>query len=320
MKTSLALALTAFISLAPVIGAEPRVVAYVPNWIDVAAFAEGIDYAKLTHINIAFENPVNDSGDLSFSKQNAGLIAKARANGVKILMSIGGGSASDDRVMKARYFALMSEEKRTGFATKLAEYVVAHELDGLDVDIEGPSINKDYGALIHELAVALKPRGKLLTCALSKGYGGEHVPDAALGEFDFVNIMAYDATGPWNAKAPGQHSSLEFAKSSVAYWLGRGLPKSKAVLGVPFYGYGFGAAFKKRDYPYSGILAEFPGAENTDEAGNTVYYNGIPTMRAKARYVADEGLGGVMIWSLDQDVKGERSLLSTIHGALHPVR
>ena len=320
MKTSLALALTAFISLAPVIGAEPRVVAYVPNWIDVAAFAEGIDYAKLTHINIAFENPVNDSGDLSFSKQNGGLIAKARANGVKILMSIGGGSASDDRVMKARYFALMSEEKRAGFATKLAEYVVAHELDGLDVDIEGPSINKDYGALIHELALALKPRGKLLTCALSKGYGGEHVPNAALGEFDFVNIMAYDATGPWNAKVPGQHSSLEFAKSSVAYWLGRGLPKSKAVLGVPFYGYGFGAAFKKRDYPYSGILAEFPGAENTDEAGNTVYYNGIPTMRAKARFVADEGLGGVMIWSLDYDVKGGHSLLSTIHGALHLAR
>ncbi len=320
MKTSLALALTAFISLAPVIGAEPRVVAYVPNWIDVAAFAEGIDYAKLTHINIAFENPVNDSGDLSFSKQNAGLIAKARANGVKILMSIGGGSASDDRVMKARYFALMSEKKRAAFATKLAEYVVAHELDGLDVDIEGPSINKDYGALIHEVALALKPRGKLLTCALSKGYGGENVPDAALGEFDFVNIMAYDATGPWNAKAPGQHSSLEFAKSSVAYWLGRGLPKSKAVLGVPFYGYGFGAAFKKRDYPYSRILAEFPGAENADEAGNTVYYNGIPTMRAKARFVAEEGLGGIMIWSLDYDVKGERSLLSTIHGALHPLR
>ena len=320
MKTSLSLALTAFISMSPVVGAEPRVVAYVPNWIDVAAFAGGIDYAKLTHINIAFENPVNDSGDLSFSKQNAGLIAKARANGVKILMSIGGGSASDDRVMKARYFALMSEEKRAGFATKLAEYVVAHELDGLDVDIEGPSINKDYGALIHELALALKPRGKLLTCALSKGYGGEHVPNAALGEFDFVNIMAYDATGPWNAKAPGQHSSLEFANSSVAYWLGRGLPKSKAVLGVPFYGYGFGAAFKKRDYPYSGILAEFPGAENADEAGSTVYYNGIPTMRAKARFVADEGLGGVMIWSLDYDAKGARSLLSTIHGALHPAR
>ena len=313
-----ALSLLTFVSLAS--AAESRVVAYVPNWIDVQGFAEGIDYAKLTHINIAFENPVNDAGDVSFSTKNDALIAKAHANGVKVLLSIGGGSASGDRVMKARYLTLLTEEKRAGFAAKLAEAVSAHALDGLDVDIEGPSITKDYGPFIHELAVALKPRAKLLTCALSKGYGGEQVPDAALGEFDFVNIMAYDATGPWNPKEPGQHSSLEFAKRNVAYWLGRGLPKSKAVLGVPFYGYGFGTAFKKRDYPYSGILAEFPGAENADEAGSTVYYNGVPTIRAKARFVAEEGLGGVMIWSLDYDVKGERSLLSTIHSALAPVR
>ncbi len=313
-----ALSLVTFVSLTS--AAEPRVVAYVPNWIDVEAFAEGIDYAKLTHINIAFENPVNDAGDISFSKKNDALIAKAHANGVKVLLSIGGGSASGDGVMKARYLTLLAEEKRAKFATKLAEAVSAHGLDGLDVDIEGPSITKDYGPFIHELAMALKPREKLLTCALSKGYGGEQVPDAALGEFDFVNIMAYDATGPWNPKEPGQHSSLEFAKRNVAYWIERGLPKSKAVLGVPFYGYGFGTAFKKRDYPYSGILAEFPGAENADEAGSTVYYNGVPTIRAKARFVAEEGLGGVMIWSLDYDVKGERSLLSTIHSALVPTR
>ncbi len=316
LKSLLAVAVAGMFSLAS--AAEFRVVGYVPNWIDVKAFADGIDYKKLTHINIAFENPSNDEGDISFSKKNDALISKAHASGVKVLVSIGGGSAADDRVLKPRYFALMGEGKRARFAAKLAEFVSAHGLDGLDVDIEGPSINKDYGAFIHELSLVLKPRGKLLTCALSKGYGGENVPDSALGEFDFVNIMAYDATGPWNPKAPGQHSSMEFAKRNVAYWLGRGLPKSKAVLGVPFYGYGFGAAFKKRDYPYAAILSEFPGAENADEAGTTVFYNGIPTIRSKARYVADEGLGGVMIWSLDYDVKGERSLLSTIHGTLHP--
>jgi GH18 family chitinase len=138
----------------------------------------------------------------------------------------------------------------------------------------------------------LRAKGKLLTGALSKGYGGDHVPDSVFEHFDFVNIMAYDGTGPWNPKAPGQHSSLEFAKDNVAYWLKRGLPKSKAVLGVPFYGYGFGAAFRKRDYPYAAIVADFPGAENADEAGDTIYYNGLPTIRAKAAYVKEQGLGG----------------------------
>ena len=296
--------------------AESKVVAYVPNWVDLEALAESIDYAKLTHINIAFENPTNAAGDLSFNNKNEVLIAKARAKGVKVLVSIGGGSASGDKELLARYFDLLSDAKRAAFAARLADYVSLHRFDGLDVDIEGPSINGDYGAFIHELATVLKPKGKLLTAALSKGYGGSKVPDSVFGDFDFVNIMAYDGAGYWDKNSPGQHSSLEFAKSNVAYWLGRGLPKSKAVLGVPFYGYGFGEAFRKRDYPYSAIVAAFPGAENADEAGSTIWYNGLPTIRAKARYVVEQGLGGVMIWSLDYDVKGERSLLAAIHAAL----
>ena len=296
--------------------AQDRVVAYVPNWIDLTSFADTIDYPKLTHINLAFENPTNAGGDLSFSHKDEAVIAKAHASHVKVLVSIGGGSASTDKAMQSRYFDLLGDSKRAGFVSKLADYVSGHDFDGLDVDIEGPSINKDYGAFIHDLAAALKAKGKLLTTALSKGYGGSNVPDSVFEHMDFVNIMAYDGTGYWEPKSPGQHSSFEFAKSNVEYWLKRGLAKSKAVLGVPFYGYGFGDAFRKRDYPYSAILESYPGAENADQAGKTIWYNGIPTIKAKTRYVVDQGLGGVMIWSLDYDVKGERSLLSAIHDTL----
>ncbi len=296
--------------------AQERVVAYVPNWIDLPAFAETIDYAKITHLNIAFENPVNDGGDISFSRKNEALLAKAKAHGVPVLISIGGGSASGDKTLLARYADLTTDAKRAGFVAKLADYVAGHGFDGLDVDLEGPSINQDYGAFIAGLAGALKPKGKLLTAALSKGYGGSKVPDSVFAHFDFVNIMAYDGAGYWDPKSPGQHSSMEFAKGNVSYWLGRGLPKAKAVLGVPFYGYGFGEAFRKRDYSYAAIVAAYPGAENADEAGSTIWYNGLPTIRAKAAYVREQGLGGVMIWSLDYDVKGERSLLTAIHETL----
>lgn len=295
-----------------------KVVAYVPNWIDTKTFVETIDYNKITHINIAFENPINATGDLSFSSQNEVLIAKARANNVRVLISIGGGSASGDKELLARYFDLLTDAKRAAFVAKLADYLVAHEFDGLDVDIEGPSINKDYGAFVRDLAKALKPKGKLLTAALSQGYGGDKVPDSVFADFDFVNIMAYDGAGYWDPTSPGQHSSLESAKSNVGYWLKRGLPKSKAVLGVPFYGYGFGDAFRKRDYPYSEVVASYPGAEKLDQVGSTIWYNGISTIRAKAKYVVDDDLAGIMIWSLDYDVKGERSLLSAIDGVLRP--
>jgi chitinase len=296
--------------------ATDKVVAYVPNWIDLKSFAEAIDYAKLTHINIAFENPTNEAGDLSFSSKDEALIGKAHANHVKVLVSIGGGAASDDKTLKSRYFDLIGDTKRDAFAAKLAAYVEAHHFDGLDVDIEGPSINRDYGAFIATLASALKPKGLLLTAALSKGYGGGNVPDSVFEHFDLVNIMAYDGTGPWSPNKAGQHSSMEMARDSVTYWLGRGLPKAKAVLGVPFYGYGFGEAFRKRDYPYSKIVADYPGAEHLDQVGQSIWYNGIPTITAKTRYVVEQGLAGVMIWSLDYDVPGEKSLLSAIHAAL----
>ena len=190
--------------------------------------------------------------DLSFHRKDDILIAKAHANNVKVLVSIGGGSASGNKTLKARYFDLLSEPKRAEFAAKLAAYVADHGFDGLDVDIEGPSINKDYGAFIRELSAALKPRGKLLTAALSQGYGGKSVPDSVFEHFDFVNVMAYDGAGSWNPNAPGQHSSMEFARKNVDYWLKRGLPASKTVLGVPFYGYGFGKAFRKSPYSYQG--------------------------------------------------------------------
>jgi len=138
--------------------ASGKVVAYIPNRLKMDSFSETIDYDKITHINLAFENPTNDHGDMSFQKKNDILIARARAHKVKVLVSIGGGGAADNARMKARYFDLLSEPKRAGFVSLLAKYVVDHGFDGLDVDIEGPSINKDYGDFIHDLSAVLKPR------------------------------------------------------------------------------------------------------------------------------------------------------------------
>ncbi len=294
----------------------PKVVAYVPNWIDLASFAETIEYSKVTHINIAFENPINNSGDLSFNSKNDVLLAKAHAQHVPVLISIGGGTASSDKTLLARYSALLGATQRSQFVAKLAAYVSQHNFDGLDVDIEGAAIDENYGAFIAELAPLLHSKGKLLTSALADGNGGNRVPSSVFASFDWINVMAYDATGPWNPDVPGQHSSLKFAKNAIEYWIGRGLPKEKTVLGIPFYGYGFGQAFLKHDYAYSTIVASYPGAESVDEAGNTIWYNGIPTIKAKTEYVRQRQLGGVMIWSLDADAKGERSLLSAIHETL----
>jgi chitinase len=316
-RTASFLGAATFFQFAP---AQKLVVAYVPNWNDLPAFTSSVDLSKVTDIDIAFENPVDDQGNLSFTPADAGLIQKAHANHVKVLLSIGGGDASDNKPLNARYFSLQADGQRSGFVQKIVEYLNLHNFDGLDVDLEGASIGKDYGAFIADLSAKLLPTGKLLTAAVSEGNGAEKIPNSVFGEFSFVNVMAYDDAGPWNPNAPGQHSSMEFTKASVSYWLNRGLPKSKCVVGVPFYGYGFGTAFRNGDYPYSEIVQTYPNSENLDQVGNTIWYNGLPTIRAKAKYVLDDGLAGIMIWSLDSDAKGDKSLLNAIYRTLHAIR
>ena len=296
-------------SLAP----RPLVVAYVPNWIeDFRTYTTTIDYAKVTHLNLAFENPADDEGNLSFNEADMALIDEAHAKGVKVLVSLGGGGAAANSDLMKRYFLLISPSRLPAFVRRLSDYVKAHDLDGLDIDLEGPSINGDYGAFVKTLGRAMKADGKLLTAALSKGYGGENVPSSSFDAFDFVNVMAYDATGPWAPNRPGQHSSFDFAKESVEYWLTRGLPKAKTVLGLPFYGYGFTDDGKSEEWPYSRIVSTYEGSEKLDQTGNTIWYNGIPTIRAKSKYVLDRGLAGVMIWALNHDAPGDKSLLSAI--------
>lgn len=295
--------------------AQFKVIGYVPNWIDMGAFANSFDFSKVTHINVAFKNPVAN-GDLTKGSNTglATLVSKAHASNVKVLISLGGGTDSENSAQRQIWFNLINSQANADlFAAKALSYVNTWNLDGIDVDLEGPAINSNYTFLIKGLSDVLKPTGKLLTAALKHDYGGNNVPNAALPYFDFVNVMAYDETGSWSANA-GQHSSMSYAQYSLNYWVGRGMAKSKLILGVPFYGYAWNtAATTAGNWPYINIVNNFVGAENTDQAGNIIYYNGIPTIKSKTSYAIENSYGGIMIWELSNDATGAKSLLKAIN-------
>jgi len=290
--------------------AQKKVIAYIPNWIDLNSFSSTIQYSKLTHINIAFENP-DANGYLTFNSGSNTIINAAHAQNIKVFVSLGGGSVSEGGAIRDNYFNLITPANRTAFIQKLYDYVVAHNFDGIDVDLEGPAINGDYGGFVIALANKLHANGKLISAALSEGYGGANVPSSTFAAYDWINIMAYDATGPWAPGNPGQHSPYSMAVNQFNYWTGRGLPASKAIIGLPFYGYGFGAS-ANQGISYANIVAQYPGAENQDQVGNTIYYNGIPTIKAKTTF-AIQNAGGVMIWELSQDATGSKSLLTAVN-------
>ena len=68
---------------------------------------------------------------------------------------------------------------------------------------------------------------------------------------------------------------------------------------------------------YRTIVAQNPGAENSDQVGE-IYYNGIPTIQRKTQYAIDN-LGGVMIWEISQDASGDASLLDAMYSLTEPV-
>lgn len=292
-----------------------RVIGYVPNWIDVNTFAQNFDYRQVTHLNYAFQNP-DASGNLNSS--NTGLttlVSKAHQNNVKVLISIGGGSAANDPV-KANFLNLITTaEKRASFIAKILAYIKRFELDGLDVDEEGPAINSNYGAFIKQLSDSLKTKNLLLTAAV--GWGGENIPNSAFQYFDFITLMSYDLTGTWDLNNPGQHSPYWYAQKMITDYKKRGVKKEQICLGLPFYGYGF---YKKNGYlPYSEILSKYPDAWSKDQVGDTIYYNGVNTIWRKTRLAIAE-CTGVMIWELSLDSKNDKSLLKVISSTVDSLK
>lgn len=282
-----------------------KIVAYLPKYTaTLADHIDAFDFTKVTHINIAFFNP--DSTGNFHSSQGTGLdqiVTKAHQHNVKVLLSIGGGS------LRPNYTDLLKDENRAAFVDKVVALVSLYGVDGIDVDLEGDNIDENYNPFITDLSAQLKPAGKLLTAAVA-WWTRARINDAALNAFDFINVMAYD-------KAGAEHSPYDYATQHLGYWKGeRGLPASKIVVGVPFYGwYTQDGALKEMNYKT--LIAQYPGAEYKDEItrvedGLVVNYNGIPTIQNKTAYALAEA-SGIMFWQVLQDQPGPLSLLKAIH-------
>jgi len=288
-----------------------RVIGYLPGKENLLASAKTIDYNKITHLYIAFINP-DSLGNLKGTENLKEVAAIAHAKKVKIMASIGGGGAPK------YYPSFLIGEKKTKLINDLANLAVENNLDGIDVDLEGALIDGNYENFVIDLAEQLRAKNKMITAAIATVYKDQFT-DKALAQFDFVNIMSYDKTGPWNPSRPGPHAPYEMAVEDLDYWTKtRGIAKEKLSLGVPFYGYGFGGSAPE-SISWKNLILQYPDKSTADEFsvnGGNLYYNGIPTIRKKTS-LALEKSGGIMIWQLLQDTTGEQSLLENIHAVIH---
>ena len=267
---------------------------------------------KITHLNIAFINP-DTSGNFNQELAIDTLIKNAHDKKVKVLASIGGGGPHE------YYKNLLQDDNRKTFINNLIFLINRYSLDGIDVDLEGSDIDSNYQKFVIELADALKPLKKLITAAIATVYK-DHLPDAALQKFDFVDVMSYDQTGPWSPGRPGNHSPYQMAVDDLNYWHNeRSVPKEKLVLGLPFYGYGFGDKDSVVSMNYKQIITLYPNqvSDTLNMPGNVVmYFNNLATIENKTR-LALQNAGGVMIWQLLGDTNDESSLLNAVFKVVH---
>lgn len=192
----------------------------------------------------------------------------------------------------------------------------------------------------------------LLTIALGAN-GNAYEPldwESILPSLDWINVMTYDMSGSWStvtsfnaplfnsAERPPEGNSADTTVSGI---LALGIPPEKLNLGVPFYGHGWTGVANYNDglhqphqgdaegeFDYGSLVnnelqtytrfwsdaAQVPWLY--DEASRTfITYDDPESIAAKANYVLEHGLGGIMFWELSHDSDGA-ALLRTIWDTL----
>tara|TARA_B100000035_G_scaffold36473_1_gene27603 strand:- start:21 stop:1046 length:1026 start_codon:yes stop_codon:yes gene_type:complete len=274
-----------------------------------------IQYCKLTHLNIAFANPQTDgtiilSGNSGDLLKNVMDTARSQNSNIKIYIAIGGGYITDEVWNTYKNF-LANPQDRPILIDKIVSYVLDNGFDGVDVDLEWKYVTTGYSDFVIELRDALKEQSKGISAAYPSETRYSLITEEALNALDFINLMVYDYTGPWNP-SPGQHSSYNHAKRGIHFWKNKvGINPSKLTLGVPFYGYDFQNSTTVKSFTYGSMVASDVSNSEKDNVGKK-YYNGRPTIANKVK-LASQNLSGIMIWRIGADSFSEYSLLETIH-------
>ncbi|MBK8259185.1 MAG: glycoside hydrolase family 18 protein [Polyangiaceae bacterium] len=303
-------------------------------------------------------------------------ILKANHPGLRTLISIGGWSWSG----KFSDVAL-TDSTRQKFVTSCVNFMKDWGFDGIDIDWEypvggglpenktRPEDKQNYTLLLQAFRDALNAEeaqtGKVfdLTIAAPAGPGiYKNIELQKVGSIlSWINLMTYDLHGGWDTHtnfnsalypAQGDPSADPEVKAkfntsqAVEGYLAAGVPASKIVVGVPFYGRGYSNVPNQNH----GLFQTFSGLpQGTWEAGIFDYHdlakNYVPTMtrylhdeakvpwlynpatgvmisyddpesmQIKADYIVQKNLGGAMFWELSGDTQ-DSALLSALHSTL----
>lgn len=291
------------------------VVAYVTSWSEVMP-----DPQYMTHINYAFGH-VNESfnGVKIDNEERLRQIVDLRKQKpeLKVLLSIGGWGSGRFSEMAA------NDEYRRAFAADCDRVVKEFALDGIDIDWEYPTSSmanissspddtENFTLLMQDIRAAIGNEKELTLATVASARYIDF--KAILPSVDFVNIMAYDmASAPKHHSAlyPSGHSGDITSDGAVTAHLKAGIPPSKLVMGMPFYGRGGDGYPSFQDYNKVGNT-DTQYTEKWDEVAQVPYladkndtlvfgFENPRSLAIKCQYILDKDLLGGMYWDYSGD-------------------
>jgi len=279
-----------------------RIVGYLPLW--ETARWDSLDISSLSHCILSFATYSADGTigwDVSDDSVRT-LVTRCKENGVKPMVALGGFGGFNT---KGNPFG--SVEKRANIIAQISDIVGKYGLDGVDIDIEivaKDSIWGDFDDFVVELRRSLGNE-RLITMAVGTWFT-DSVRRETYQRLDFLNLMAYD-----NSFGDDDVAPVEMAHEMLDYYSERGVAAENLVLGVPFYGYSKGGVTR---HWYEIIALDSANIGRDFDPVDSIYFNGVPTMKQKIEISRD--YGGIMIWQIAEDDLGDYSMLKLIKNSL----
>ncbi|MFI6015091.1 glycosyl hydrolase family 18 protein [Streptomyces sp. NPDC051243] len=283
---------------------------------------------------------------------------KAKYPHIKVLYSFGGwtysggfGQAAANAAAFAKSCKAVVEDPRW-----------ADVFDGIDIDWEYPNAcgltcDTSGAAAFKNLSQALRAEfgsNYLVTAAITADASSGGKIDAAdyggaAQYLDWYNVMTYDYFGAWDKTGPtAPHSPLTSytgipkegfnSAAAIAKLKAKGVPASKLLLGIGFYGRGWtgvtqsapgGTATGPATGTYEAGIEDYKVLKNSCPATGTVAgtayahcgsnwwsYDTPSTIAGKMTWAKNQGLGGAFFWEFSGD-SSNGELVTAINNGLN---